>query len=103
MTAPVYRTRDETAAMFRISPRHLHDIVRQHEIPVLKLGRRVIFDAAAIAAVESACRSKSAAAPTLAHYGLPVPSVPLVRRKGSAFANALALMTPVSRARKPQR
>jgi excisionase family DNA binding protein len=59
MTAETIRhTRKEAAALLRISISHLDDLVRENGVPVLRLGRRVLFDAAAIEYLEAACRAR---------------------------------------------
>lgn len=76
-------TRPEAAAQFRISLRTLDKLVVQHGVPVLRAGRRVVFDALSIKALESACRSASPAGPTPAPSGLSAPFVPPAPRKVS--------------------
>lgn len=98
-----YWTREEAAERLRISPRHLHDIVREHDIPVLRIGRRVIFDDVAFAAVETACRSNSVAVPTLAPFGSPGPPGRSAHRKASDCVNVLALIAQRAHARKLRR
>jgi excisionase family DNA binding protein len=60
------RTYPEAAAELRIPERTLRELVRRHQPPVLVLGRRVLFDDAALDALKEACRrcpSASHAAP----------------------------------------
>ena len=46
----------EAADELRISVRHLRDMIVQHGIPVLRLGRRVVLDDVSFEAIERACR-----------------------------------------------
>lgn len=96
-------SRHEAAARLGISVRHLFDLVREHSVPVLRPGRRVLFDEVALAILERSirCPCASNAEKTLARFGLSEPSVPPAPRKASAFAAALALTTPPRREKKP--
>src|SRR5215471_4957262 len=53
----------EVAELRRFTPRYLRELIRRHQIPVLRSGRLIRFDALALCALEEAlrqpCRSKS--------------------------------------------
>ena len=57
-------TRPQVADRFQITPRHLADLEKEHSIPILKAGRAVRYDTAAILQLEAAlrCPSRSIAA-----------------------------------------
>ena len=97
-------TRAEAAAEFRISVRTMIEMERLHNVPVLRLGRRVLFDDDAMAVLKEAakCPSRSNAEKTPAPFGLSAPSPPPAKSEASAFAAALALTTSPSRERKLQ-
>jgi hypothetical protein len=84
--------RDAVALTLGISPRTLRRLERTHGIPVLRVGRQVRYDRLAIAALEEACRSKSAPVEVVKVYGSPAPLPLPARRKGSASADVLAAM-----------
>jgi hypothetical protein len=75
------------------------EMERLHQIPVLRLGRRVLFDKAAMAAlIEAArCPSRSNGVKTPEPYGSSAPLSLPAKPKVSEFAAALALTTPPSR------
>ena len=70
-------TRPQVADRFQITPRHLADLEKEHSIPILKAGRAVRYDTAAILQLEAAlrCPSRShAAAPqALGRSSAPLP------------------------------
>lgn len=76
-------TRQQVADRFQISARHLADLEKEHSIPILRAGRAVRYDAAAILQLEAALRcpsrSPAGAAPALGKLSGPLP--------GSASAN----------------
>src|SRR5215472_12338252 len=92
-----YLTLDDAAELFSFTPRYLRELIRRHQIPVLKSGRLIRFDATALHALEEAlrCRSKSSRESKLGRSPSPVryASVPA---RGSEFNNALVATTPSS-------
>jgi hypothetical protein len=99
------KTRAEVAAEFRISVRHMIEMERAHQIPVLRLGRRVLFDDASIAILKEAarCPSRLNGVKTPEPYGSSAPLSLPAKPRVSEFAAALALTTPPSREKKLQR
>ena len=89
-------TRPQVADRFQITPRHLADLEKEHSIPILKAGRAVRYDTAAILQLEAAlrCPSRShAAAPqALGRSSAPLP--------GSVSGNLRGRLTAGSQ-RKP--
>src|SRR5260370_28006775 len=83
----------EVAGLRRFTRRYLRELIRRHQIQVLRSGRLIRFDALALCALEEALRwrSPSPAAGQLA----PSPSRAL--SPASAFAAALKATTPSSR------
>ena len=71
-------TRPQVAERFQISARHLQDLEKQHSIPVLRAGRAVRYDTAAILQLEDALRCPSslpvAAAQVLGKSSAPLPA-----------------------------
>jgi hypothetical protein len=96
---PDYRALAEVAAGFGVTPRWLRELVRAENIPVLRRGRVIRFDALALRALEEALRSpsKSPAGPTPARSRSPALSA------DAAYAAALKATSPPSPARKPPR
>ena len=89
--APLF-TFSETALRLRIAERTLRLLVARHKPPVIKAGRRVLFDELAINhLIENLrCPSKSPPAPKAPCSGSPAPSA------ANAFERALALTTSPS-------
>lgn len=85
-TAPALFTFAETAARLRLAERTLRLLVARHGPPVIKAGRRVLFDEIAINhLIESLrCPSRSSPAPTATSSGFRAPSA------ANAFERALA-------------
>src|ERR1700738_1785136 len=83
-------TLDEVAPLRRFTPRYLRELVRRHSIPVLRSGRLIRFDRAALLALEEAlrCHSKSHAGPA------PAPSRSAALSPERAYASALRATTP---------
>lgn len=77
-----YVARKDMAAMLGISTDTLDPAVRRHRIPVLRFGRRIVFDEAAIAALETACRTTPLPPLRIDYW---TPSAPPARRKKSDF------------------
>ncbi len=69
-------TRVQAAERYGISERHLRHLEGEHQIPVLRLGRAVRYDAKALAALEHAtrCPSKSLPEKTRERSGSPARS-----------------------------
>jgi hypothetical protein len=90
---PRYRLYAEVAAELRLPVRTLRELVRRHRPPVLKAGKRVLFDDVAIADLveKLRCPSKSSNAPKPDSCGSWGPS------SASALEKALALTTRSSR------
>lgn len=87
------RTYAEAAAEMRVPERTLRTLVARHGTPVLRIGRRVMFDDAALLALREAlrrCPSSSHDAADRRSGGSPELS------PGSAFAKALALTSAAS-------
>ena len=91
-------TRPQVAERFQISVRHLQDLEKEHSIPVLRAGRAIRYDAAAIIQLEDAIRcpsrSPAGAAPALGKL-----SAPLL---GNASGNLRARLTEGSRKKPAQ-
>src|SRR6185437_16248326 len=96
-------TLNEAAADLRISVRHLRDLIVQHRVPVLRLGRRVVFDAQSFAALETACRCASSPVQIPERYGSWARSARPAPRKESGSAAVLALIQRRSQERKQRR
>ncbi|MFN7611525.1 MAG: helix-turn-helix transcriptional regulator [bacterium] len=71
-------TRQQVADRFQISTRHLQDLEKEHSIPILRAGRAVRYDMAAILQLEDAIRcpsrSPAAAAQALGKLSAPLPA-----------------------------
>ena len=91
--AALLMTFAEAAARLRVPQRTLRLLVSRHSPPVIKAGRRILFDENAINYLigNLRCPSKSSPAPTAACSGLSA------RSAANAFERALALTTPISR------
>src|SRR5215472_16776637 len=90
----------EVAELRRFTPRYLRELVRRHEIPVLRSGRLIRFDALALNALEEAlrqpCRSGSSAG------SRPGPLLSRAPSPAGAFNAVLKATTPSSPRRKLQ-
>ena len=86
-------TRPQVADRFQITPRHLADLEKEHSIPILKAGRAVRYDTAAILQLEAALRCPSRS-PAAAPRALGKSSAPL---PGSASGNLRGRLTAGSR------
>ena len=53
---PKHTPLEQVAAEYNVSPRRLRRAIREHRIPVLKLGRSISFDTLALAQLEEALR-----------------------------------------------
>src|SRR5215470_3494492 len=49
----------EVAELRRFTPRYLRELIRRHQIPVLRSGRLIRFDALSLSALEEALRCHS--------------------------------------------
>src|SRR5262249_21375079 len=89
----------EVAELRRFTPRYLRELVRRHQIPVLRSGRLIRFDTLSLCALEEAlrCHSPSSGVNRPEHSQSPALS------PARAFAAALKATTPSSQPRKPQR
>src|SRR5271165_1745976 len=89
----------EVAGLRRFTRRYLRELIRRHQIPVLRSGRLIRFDALALCALEEALRwrSPSPAASQLA------PSPSRARSRASASSAARKAMTLLLPERKPRR
>src|SRR5215472_13003863 len=79
----------EVAELRRFTPRYLRELIRRHQIPVLRSGRLIRFDALSLCALEEAlrCRSPSSVA------NQPAPSQSPGLSPGRAVAAALKATT----------
>src|ERR1700739_2590847 len=86
----------EVAEIRRFTPRYLRELVRRHQIPVLRSGRLIRFDALSLRALEEVlrCHSPSPAA------SLPARSRLAARSPGNAYDAALKATTQSSRPKK---
>src|ERR1700757_2702731 len=89
----------EVAELRRFTPRYLRELIRRHQIPVLRSGRLIRFDALSLRALEEALRCPS---PSSAE-SRPEPSRSPALSPGRAFAAALRATTPSSPRKKQQR
>jgi excisionase family DNA binding protein len=96
MTPERHDTLDEVAERYRFKPRYLRELVRKRQIPVLRSGRLIRFDALAVNALEEAlrCPSKSSAANRQAR------SQSLALSPVAAYSAALKATIPSSPKRK---
>jgi excisionase family DNA binding protein len=94
-----YMNKKEAAAELRISERHLSDLIVQHQLPILRLGRRIIFDEAAFKALEEACRVKPMPKFSLAP---PFP-VRVPPRRSTSYAQVMAKLAERKEARRKTR
>src|SRR5215813_1797698 len=83
-------TLDEVAELRRFTPRYLRELIRRHQIPVLRSGRLIRFDAVSLRALEEALRCRSESFPTSGPAASPSPAQSPER----AFAAALRATTP---------
>ena len=90
----------EVAEHYRFSERKLRRFVREHDVPVLREGRDIRFDALALStlaeALRTPCRSKSPGA------NPPARSPSVGRSPVNAYAAALEATASPSRERKPR-
>jgi hypothetical protein len=86
-------TRPQVADRFQITARHLADLEKEHSIPILKPGRAVRYDTAAILQLEAAIRCPSRS-PAAAPSALGKSSGPL---PGSGSGNLRGRLTAGSR------
>lgn len=91
-----YRTLPEIAADFNVTPRRLKQAIRDHRIPVLKIGRTINFDPEAVALLEDAIRTyPEPPAPRV--YGKRPPKPRATRLPAvSAYERALKLLATKS-------
>src|SRR6516165_11695381 len=89
----------EVAELRRFTPRYLRELIRRHQIPVLRSGRLIRFDTLSLHALEEAlrCHSPSAGVNRLA------PSPSSAQSPERADVAALKATTPNSQRRKPPR
>jgi excisionase family DNA binding protein len=87
-----YRTYEEAAEELRISVNTLRSLVVRHETPVIRAGRRVLFDDRAMSELVEAMRC-----PSVSRSVKAVPSGGSPGRSGaSAYEKALALIAATS-------
>jgi hypothetical protein len=89
-----YLTLADVAGDMHVTPRWLREVIRRHQIPVLRRGRVIRFDDLALRALEEALRSpsKSSAAPTPARS--PSPGVRSPGNASAAARKATILLSP---------
>src|SRR6516165_9305864 len=89
----------EVAELRRFTPRYLRELIRRYQIPVLRSGRLIRFDALSLRALEDVlrCHSPSSVA------NQPAPSQSPGLSPERAFAAALKATTPSSPRKKPPR
>jgi hypothetical protein len=99
------RTFAEAAAEFRVSERTLRLLVARHGVPILRMGRRVLFDDCAIRYLIEAVRRPCApiVESISAPYASSIPTVPPARSKVSAFDEVMALTKPALSSKRPAR
>src|SRR6516225_9617464 len=87
----------EVAELRRFTPRYLRELIRRYQIPVLRSGRLIRFDALSLRALEDVlrCPSPSPAANPAVHSRLPALS-PV-----NAYAAALKATSSPSLAKRP--
>ena len=93
-------TLQETAEMFRVSPRWLRETVNALGIPVLRKGRVIRFDNIAIESLKEAMRQP---APSLTRTAAAYSRTRSGRSTGKAYENALRLTAPPPREKRPPR
>jgi hypothetical protein len=92
------QTIEEVAAHFAVTPRLLREMIKRHQIPVLRSSRRIVrFDTLALRSLEEAlrCRSESPAAPTARTF-----SRSKAVSRANEFASVLNRITDGSRKRR---
>lgn len=90
-------TRSEVAAMLAISQRHLRRLEELHRIPVLRLGRSVRYEEAAVAALKDACRVAPASPLRPSARSSPFPTRALLPPKAAAAGLAARLAKAAGR------
>src|SRR5262249_49541760 len=91
-------TLPEVAELRRFTPRYLRELIRRHQIPVLRSGRLIRFDALSLCALEEALRCHSPSSGANRPERLPSPALSPAR----AFAAALKATTTKSPPKRQQ-
>jgi excisionase family DNA binding protein len=88
----------EVAELRRFTPRYLRELIRRHQIPVLRSGRLIRFDALSLCALEEALRQPCRS--LLSDENPPERSRLAAPWRANAYAAALKATTPNSQRKK---
>jgi excisionase family DNA binding protein len=102
--AAKFQTEAEVAAALRITLRKLRELVRQHRVKALRVGRKWLFDKRALRSLKEVLRCAKEA-PDSASLSVPTRarSQSSARSRDDAYAKVLKRLTTDSLSKKPRR